>query len=158
MKPAGGARSFDSEPPSAGEGSLGARRRRFGWLGAVLAVYWLGIFAATHLPQAALPQTHLGDKTEHFIAYGLLAFLMTAWLRLARARRRGVGLLVFAVCTAYAAVDELTQPIVNRFADFRDFLADAVGAGLGVLVGMFAFRRAGLGRTGGGDAAKIGAP
>lgn len=157
MKPAGGAPSpFGTEPPSAGERIPAARRRRFGWLGVVLAVYWLGIFAATHLPQAALPQTNLGDKTEHFIAYGLLAFLMTAWLRLTRSRRRGVGLLVLAVCIAYAAADELTQPIVNRFADFRDFLADAVGAGLGVLVGMFTFRRAGLSRTDGGDAAKIG--
>lgn len=115
---------------------LGWRR----WTGPILAAYWLGIFAATHLPPAALPQTTFGDKTEHFVAYGGLAFLMTAWLRLTRPAMRGVALLVLGVSMAYAAVDELTQPIVSRFADFGDFLADWVGAGLGTLAGMLAFR------------------
>lgn len=115
-----------------------APRIRHQWLGPVLGVYWLLIFSATHLPSAALPATSLGDKTEHFIAYGLLALLLYAWLALTArpsVRRRAV-LLTLVLCIGYAAVDELTQPIVGRFCDYRDFLADAVGAALGTLVGM----------------------
>jgi VanZ family protein len=113
---------------------------RYKWLGPLLAAYWLFIFAATHAPQAALPQTHLGDKTEHFLAYGILAVLLFAWLRFTRPRFRRIALPAVLICVAYAAVDELTQPIVNRYTDFRDFLADATGAAIGVLVGMIAFR------------------
>jgi VanZ family protein len=109
-------------------------------MGPLLGVYWLCIFTATHSPQATLPQTHLGDKAEHFIAYGLLALLMTAWLRYTRPQLRGATWIVLAVCVAYAAIDETTQPIVNRFADMRDFLADAIGASVGTLIGMVLFR------------------
>lgn len=114
------------------EGALPALR----WcraLGPLLAVYWLVMFAATHLPQAAMPQTTLGDKTEHFIAYGVLGFLLATWLALAKPRVRHPMIIALAITLIYAAVDELTQPIVNRHADLRDWLADAIGAALGVL-------------------------
>ena len=121
--------------------TTGTQSPRYRWLGPLLAVYWLFIFTATHAPQAALPQTHLGDKTEHFIAYGILAAIMCAWLRFTRPTWRRIALPVLLICAAYAAVDELTQPIVNRYADIRDFLADTIGAAIGVLIAMIVFRR-----------------
>jgi VanZ family protein len=125
--------------PAAPTNAASARKHR--WLGPLLAIYWLLIFAATHLPQAALPPTQLGDKTEHFIAYGILSFIMMFWIKLTRPRMRGVAIVVLAVCTLYAAVDELTQPIVNRHCDVRDFLADSVGAGIGILISMLLLKR-----------------
>lgn len=118
-------------------------------LGPILAIYWLGIFAATHLPQAALPQPPIGDKTEHFIAYAGLSSLMLTWLVFTRPKLRRAWVLTLLVCAAYGAIDEITQPIVNRYCDFRDFLADCVGAALGTLVVMIVFRRRRLRQAGG---------
>jgi len=110
-------------------------------LGPILAIYWLGIFAATHLPQTALPQPPMGDKTEHFIAYAGLSVLLMTWLIFTRPKVRYVWVVAILVCALYGAADEITQPIVNRFCDFRDFLADCVGAGLGILLTMIVFRK-----------------
>lgn len=114
------------------------------WLGPLLAGYWLFIFFATHLPSGALPPTALGDKLEHFIAYGILGFLLVCWIGFTARRawvRRAAPYLGIAVCVVYAAVDEATQPIVGRYADFGDFLADAVGASVGALAGMVLLAR-----------------
>lgn len=119
-------------------------RSRRGWWGPVLAVYWLICFTATHLPQAALPPVSFGDKTEHFIAYGLLAGLMYLWIIHRFPKARPAWLIVLLVAMAYGAVDELTQPIVTRYADWRDWIADSIGAALGLAVAMIAvwlFRR-----------------
>lgn len=130
MDPPAGPRTTQPEPPPP--------RVRHRWIGPVLGAYWLLIFSATHLPTSALPATSLGDKTEHFIAYGMLGFLLYAWLRVTGRpwTRRRAALLALGLCMAYGAADELTQPIVGRVCDLRDFLADSVGAGLGTLVGM----------------------
>lgn len=128
---------------------LAAPRR---WLGPLLAVYWLAIFAATHLPQAALPPSTLGDKAEHFIAYGLLAVLLNLWLIHRFPRLPMPWLWTLCIAMAYGAIDELTQPIVNRHAALGDWIADATGAALGVLLVntvLFAVARwRGRGRTG----------
>ena len=119
--------------------------RRFRWLGPLLAVYWLTLFAGTHVPPVAVPVTTLGDKTEHFIAYGVLGLLLVSWLRLTGrpATRRAAVWIALALAISYAAVDELTQPLVGRACDVRDMLADAVGAAIGTLAGMFVSRGAG---------------
>ncbi|MCS7034070.1 MAG: VanZ family protein [Phycisphaerae bacterium] len=121
--------------------------RGSGWLGPVLALYWLALFAVTHLPQAALPKTHLGDKLEHFLAYAVLGGLLTAWMARRRARMRHPMVVALITVLGYAAIDELTQPVVNRHADLRDWLADAIGAAVGVgvssIVLYFCHRRQG---------------
>lgn len=109
---------------------------RRGWLGPLLASYWLLIYTATHLPQAALPQTSLGDKTEHFIAYALLAGIMLPWVMHRWPAARFPWLIVLLVSMAYGGIDEITQPIVNRYADLRDWLADSTGAAIGLGVSM----------------------
>ena len=50
------------------------------WVGAALAVYWIGLFIGTHvpLPQGALPGS--SDKLAHLAAYAGLAVLLAVWL------------------------------------------------------------------------------
>jgi hypothetical protein len=120
-------------------------------LGWVSVIYWLTIAIATHLPSGlAVGGPRGSDKMAHFVAYGLLAFLL-AWTISARRRLSTftyAGLLM--ACLAYALVDELAQiPIPGRVADVWDVLADAVGAVLGLsahrvwqhVIEHFAFRR-----------------
>lgn len=108
--------------------------------GVALAVYWLTLFAATHLPTPQLVAGAMelnADKLIHATAYFVLATLI---LRTARAHGwRRVGLLTLNVAVGYAALDELTQPYVGRICDALDFAADA--AGVLMAVGFDRWRR-----------------
>ena len=55
-------------------------------------------------------------------------------LRAHRHRRLRRVLLVLVLMTIYAAVDELTQPLVNRYAAWSDWFADVFGAAAAMLV------------------------
>jgi VanZ family protein len=89
---------------------------------------WIGAFAATHVPADELPSFQTTDKTLHLIGY---AGLSTAfWLTLraygqARLRR---ALLVVLVLAGYGALDEATQPLVNRYASVVDWQFNCIGA------------------------------
>jgi len=103
-------------------------------LGWVLLGYWLMLVVATHVPAGFGAGGGRGsDKLAHFVAYGLLAFLM-AWTVATRRRLSTytyAGLLM--ACFAYAIVDELAQiPVPGRVADVWDALADGTGAMLGL--------------------------
>ena len=95
---------------------------------------WLAAFAATHVPATTIRGVHVGDKTLHTVGYFFLtgAFLLTLATR-GRTRQLRIG-LALAVMTAYGAFDELTQELVNRSAEWRDFLADLAGVILAVIV------------------------
>lgn len=71
------------------------------------------------------------DKVAHFGAYAVLGFLLAFG-----ASRTGKGLVVaVAIGWIYGGVDELHQAIVpNRYASFGDWLADAAGGVVGVLL------------------------
>ncbi|MGL4513781.1 MAG: VanZ family protein [Lacipirellulaceae bacterium] len=95
-----------------------------------LVAGFLALFAATHAPTIQLPQVSgwNTDKVVHFVAYFTLATLFVNWRRAAGSavsRWTTVALCVFLA--AWAAFDELTQPLVNRVADHRDWMADAMG-------------------------------
>lgn len=63
-----------------------------------------------------------------------------AWERSTGHLRRGHLIAVFAVLAVYAAIDELTQIPVGRTGSVNDWLADVVGAAIGLV--LFAvFRR-----------------
>jgi VanZ family protein len=133
-----------------------AQRQRWSrakWLALVLSLYWLTIFAATHLPLRTVRLKHvryLGslvldsqflDKVAHAGAFAGLAFLLT-WLGRA-AGGRGWKLFagVFGLAAAYGALDELTQALVrDRTPDVQDWLADMAGTGLG-MIGFVVVRR-----------------
>jgi len=99
----------------------------------LLALYWAAMFLGTHLPQGVGPGSQVSDKLLHFGAYAGLAFLLAAALSCFRAR---LGSFLFALLIAalYGVFDELTQmPVPGRQADVHDWVADVLGAGVGVL-------------------------
>jgi VanZ family protein len=104
-------------------------RRLFWPLFGLTACYSLLLVWATHHPK---PENLLGpnppsDKALHFMAYGVLGFLMAATLAASRhwSRRNAV---VLAVALALAAViDESTQPLFGRAAEVLDWVFDLIG-------------------------------
>lgn len=98
----------------------------------LLGVYWIALFYGTHstLPPGMLPGN--SDKYVHFTSYAGLGVLLMS-LRAIRGTYSWKS--VFArwfVLVAYGAFDELTQMLVNRTADFRDWYADICGAACGL--------------------------
>lgn len=100
----------------------------------VLAVYWVAIFVATHLPGSSLP--NLGsDKLYHLGAFFGLSVLLS-WALSQRITRAGtLAVTVLAISIAYALFDEWSQQFVpHRTPDLNDALADSCGAALGVIL------------------------
>lgn len=111
---------------------------RFRWLLPLLILlaggYWLTMFVLTHVPNVELPDIDYIDKVYHAAGYAVLAFALSGVLTLWRGYDQRLSLLVWIVVAAYGAIDEYTQQFVlNRFSDKFDFLADIVGAALGLL-------------------------
>lgn len=78
-------------------------------------------------PGIVLPQVVHSDKTRHFLAYAAIAF------PIGLARPRGWGWMLLALL-GWSICIEIIQPFVGRSRDVRDFLANASGAGLGILI------------------------
>ena len=76
-------------------------------------------------PLDNLPEAPGSDKTHHFIAYAALAF-PTA---LRKPRQWPIIILGFAL---YSGLIELIQPLVNRYGEWMDFLANIGGLFIGV--------------------------
>jgi VanZ family protein len=102
---------------------------------AITAVYWLGMFVGTHLPVTPDPTRipNRLDIVQHLAAFAGLALLLC----LAGAARgvspRLLPLAVLGIIAVYGVLDELTQMLVrDRQADVIDWLADMLGAGLGI--------------------------
>jgi len=89
------------------------------------------VLSLTHIPQAALPrvlQHTLFDKFEHLAAYGIVALLFVLSLR---SPVRPLPLLGILLALALiGALDEITQPLVNRQASIMDYMADVIGIAL----------------------------
>ena len=108
---------------------------------AFAARYWLSLTlliltAISYLslaPLDQLPEAPGGDKLHHLAAYALLA------LPAALARPRGWPLLL-CVFIAWGGLVELLQPYVNRYGELLDFIANALGVGIGAVLGTFARR------------------
>ena len=83
--------------------------------------------------EAPPPAPEGSDKLVHFVAFAALAFPL--------ARTGRIGLLpVFIGASAFGGVIELIQPTFNRSADVNDWIADVVGAALGIGCGLL-YRR-----------------
>lgn len=101
----------------------------------VLGVYWFALFVATHTPLrndigGGVPNA---DKAAHFVAYAGLAFLLSCALYRAQKKAASRTITVLAIAALYAIADEATQVFVpNRVADFWDWVADMIGAGIGI--------------------------
>ena len=97
----------------------------------LLAGYWLSMFVGTHLP--SIPNV-VSDKILHLCGYGGLAAVLLAW----RASRgpvafRTIGWL-WLLIAGYGVFDEITQPIVGRHCDVADWIADLMGAAIGLAI------------------------
>ena len=96
------------------------------WL--IIAVFSTVILVFfTHLPQDVMPdrlQVSGLDKLEHVVAYGAIALLFILSLNSFSVFS---ALILFFAISAFGAVDELTQPFVNRVASPIDWLADIIG-------------------------------
>ena len=102
-------------------------------LAVLLAVYWLLIFALTHLPAVELPPVHISDKIEHLLAYGALGGLLFLNLWLLRPSMTQIGIVVLAIGMMYGAVDEWLQIPVHRDCDLLDWFADTTGLAIAVV-------------------------
>ena len=87
---------------------------------------WCGALAATHIPMPTMPHS-TSDKTLHFVGYFFLTGIFLLTLRVYRVKYLRRWIIVICVMLAYAAADELTQPLVGRGCELNDFFADAIG-------------------------------
>lgn len=94
-------------------------------LGAVLT---LVVIVSGLVPSEDLPHWQLSDKFEHLIAYTGLAVWFGGLLRPRRYLQLALALL------ALGGGIEIAQGLMGlgREADWRDFLADALGVGFGL--------------------------
>ena len=101
-----------------------------------LALFWLALFAATHVPPTTgfLPPQG-SDKFAHFAAYAMLALLFaTTWQLAAGVLTSRHLALVWLAVAFYGAFDEVTQILVGRYCNVGDWTADALGAAAGLLL------------------------
>jgi VanZ family protein len=97
----------------------------------VALVSLVGVIGLTHIPQDVLSRILHGDpfdKVEHVVAYGLVAVFL--FLSLRRPVRPWLFLAVLAALALIGALDEMTQPLVNRQASIIDYAADLAGVAL----------------------------
>lgn len=95
---------------------------------------WL---VGTHVPSPRLPIAGRGDKTAHLVGYALIAGSATWMLRLRGLSRPAVARGVIVFCLVLASIDELTQPLVSRSADWLDWVADVLGTLVGLSLGLW---------------------
>lgn len=90
------------------------------------AILWASL---TPLPELPLPGLLLWDKIQHLLAYAILALPVA----FAAPRRWPLWILGFL---AVSAGIELVQPMVNRYGEWKDLVANAAGLALGTLAGV----------------------
>lgn len=95
----------------------------------------VAVLGATHIPQEMMPrdlQVRMLDKIEHTAAYGALSLLLLMSFR----RPPGLKAMgaILLVGMLVGAVDEATQPLVNRVGSPGDWAADVVGVGIACLL------------------------
>jgi VanZ family protein len=105
------------------------RRRVAAWS---CALVWGAAFVVSHLPPGGVAGVGRWDKLLHAAGYAVIAGVFAWAIASPAGGRAGRLALAILVPLAYATVDELTQPLVGRSAEWGDWLADAAGTMLGV--------------------------
>ena len=101
------------------------RTRKIDIYTTIIIAFAIGL--ATLTPVEKLPTVSGSDKVYHLISFAILT------LPIAIIRPRAIW-IILSLSIAYGGAIELLQPLVNRNCEMADFLADAAGAVLGVLV------------------------
>lgn len=110
-------------------------RTRIAKLLAVGAVGYTAVLVfMTHYPR---PQELLGedlppDKMLHFLAYGVLGFLVTAAVAAFSRWSWRTATVTGLLLAVFAAVDEITQPFFGRDAEPLDWVWDLIGLAAGI--------------------------
>jgi VanZ family protein len=122
-----------------------ARRRwkQIALLAAAIGLYWLAMFAGTHLPLQTTPpgDPYSLDKLQHITAFAIFAALLCYAGSTFGVARLRLYVGVIGLIAGYAAIDEFSQQFVpERTPDFFDWLADMAGAATGI-VAFAAIRR-----------------
>jgi VanZ family protein len=107
----------------------------------LLCAYVVALSLGTHWP--VLPDqlfSHTSDKTLHFLSYAGLGVLSALRLFVYGQTRQAVWWGWLAALILAGGLDEGTQPIVGRIADLGDWIADSVGAIVGLAFGVVALR------------------
>ncbi len=94
----------------------------------VLSRYWLPVSALIFMiiailslwPLSSLPKVPGTDKTHHFVAYTLLVLPVA----ISRPLHWRKILILFFICSG---IIELLQPLVNRYCEFLDLIANGTG-------------------------------
>jgi hypothetical protein len=94
-----------------------------------------GVLGLTHIPGQDIPrslQDVAPDKVEHIVAYALIAgsFLFS----LKRPVRPALLLVGLGALAVLGALDETTQPLVNRTCDLWDYVSDLTGIAISCVV------------------------
>lgn len=106
--------------------------------GGILAVYWVAMFIATHLPPSQVSIPGGSDKSIHALAFFGLGFLLSLWKWFKRPQSIATSIRTWLMILGYACVDELLQGPVGRTPDIHDGFADMIGATAGIAVAYFA--------------------
>lgn len=101
----------------------------------LIALYWKLVSAAvliaisffSLMPLSELPQVPGSDKTHHVLSYACLMFPVAL-------NRPKYYLLIAFFFIAWSGALELIQPFVNRYAEWGDLGANALGVVLGILI------------------------
>lgn len=100
---------------------------RFHWRGLTLGL-WLAIAYLSLTPLPQLPAVPGSDKTHHFIAYAVLVIPITL--------QQPKGLVWYLLgFLGLSGLIELAQPFVNRYGEWQDLFANAMGISIGWTLG-----------------------
>ena len=92
---------------------------------AIIIAFVIGL--ATLTPVEKLPDVSGSDKFYHLLSFAMLTFTI------AMVRPKAVWWILI-LSLIFGGAIEVLQPLVNRSREFTDFLADACGAVLGILI------------------------
>ena len=102
-----------------------------------LILYWALLLMGTTLPAPDVPSFGVGDKFTHFGAFFGLAVLLSFTLHYQNKYillKKYFLIAAFIIATFYGFLDELHQSFIpGRSNELLDWLADLVGAGLGII-------------------------
>jgi VanZ family protein len=95
------------------------------WIGCLL---WSSL--ATHLP--TVPRILAWDKLQHFFAYAVLMFFSGHFFKLLLKKHQKGWIIGFIFTAGFGLLMEIGQETlsISRNADWKDFVANSLGAGL----------------------------
>lgn len=101
---------------------------RFAVLITVLLIILVGFMALT--PLSRLPIRPVGgDFFHHMLAFGSICFFIATVKP-----KDSFWLMLF--CVVYGGLIEIIQPYIYRYGEWSDFIANVIGSGFGIFLGV----------------------